>query len=185
MTRLYTRTGDAGTTGLIGGERRSKADLRIHAIGEVDELNAWFGQLRALVVQEPRVSRDELEPMLLEIQAELFELGAQLASPGGTARLCGHQIARIEQWIDRLDDALPPLRNFILPGGSPAAAQAHLARSVCRRAERTLIALREQEPSSQDDMSHQYLNRLSDWLFVLARTLGHAAGAETPWLPRS
>ena len=182
MSRLYTRTGDHGTTGLIGGERRSKADLRIHCIGEVDELNAWLGLLRSAALD------DELAAMMQAAQTELFELGAELAAPGGQPRLTTEQVATVERWIDRLDERLPPLRQFILPGGSTAAAHAHIARAVCRRAERSLTALREQASTGSTEEQGvagcQYLNRLSDWLFVVGRTLARSEGEELPWLPR-
>ena len=179
MSRLYTRTGDHGTTGLIGGERRSKTDLRIHCIGEVDELNAWLGLLRSASLNA------ELAAMVEAAQTELFELGAELAAPGAEPRLTTEQVATVERWIDRLDDDLPPLRQFILPGGSTAAAHAHIARAVCRRAERSLTALREQTSTAELGMAGcQYLNRLSDWLFVVGRTLARSEGEELPWLPR-
>lgn len=179
MSRLYTRTGDHGTTGLIGGERRSKADLRIHCIGEVDELNAWLGLLHAGPIPVA------LKDMIRQVQAELFELGAELASPGGAPRITAEQVSTVERWIDQLDDRLPPLRSFILPGGGTAAANAHLGRAVCRRAERSISALMEREPPvGQESFGAPYLNRLSDWLFTVARTLARDEGEETPWLPR-
>ncbi len=181
MSRLYTRTGDRGTTGLVGGERRAKSNLRIHCIGDVDELNAWMGLLRAAIA-----APGELDGMCREVQTELFELGAELASPGRPPRLSAEQVTIVERWIDALDDRLPALKSFILPGGGLPAAHAHVARAVCRRAERSLNALLEQEPpvGEQETFGPRYLNRLSDWLFVVARTLAHDAGEETPWLPR-
>lgn len=172
---LYTRTGDTGTTGLFGGKRLNKDSIRITAIGDVDELNCQLGVVRSL-------TRDtQMRGFLREIQNILFELGAELAQPA-TSRLVQAHIARMEQFIDRLNDSLPPLENFILPGGAPEAAQCHLARAVCRRAERSLFRLSRTE--HVNSASLQFINRLSDLLFILARNLNHrAATADEPWKP--
>jgi len=177
--KIYTRTGDAGETSLYGGDRRRKDDTRVDAYGEVDELNAWLGLVRA----------QPLDPALgaeLEIiQRDLFALGAQLADIGDAlaprvtkAVVDDAHVARLEQLIDRLDAELPPLRRFILAGGSPSGAALHVARTVCRRAERRIVGL---EPPV-DPVLVRYVNRLSDLLFVLARVANHrAAVAETEW----
>jgi cob(I)alamin adenosyltransferase len=156
--KIYTRTGDRGETSLFGGARVPKDDPRIEAYGTVDELNSFIGAARASWPSSP------LDALLARIQYDLFDIGARLAAPGSD-RFRGADAARIpelEQSIDAMESELPPLRNFILPGGCAAAAQLHVARTVCRRAERLVVALGE-EPSVI------YLNRLSDWLFVAAR----------------
>lgn len=170
---LYTRTGDSGTTGLLGGKRIHKDSLRIQAIGEVDELNCHIGVIRSLCRDE------QINNLLRELQDLLFELGAELAHPT-SSRLIQPHAARVEQFIDRLDESLPPLRTFILPGGDLTAAQCHLARSVCRRAERSLFRLAHTD--HVNSASLQFLNRLSDLLFVVARTMNHRSGtADIPW----
>jgi cob(I)alamin adenosyltransferase len=177
--KIYTRTGDAGQTSLFDGTRVSKADARVDAYGEVDELGAWLGFARA-----QRLDRDLDEP-LAAIQSDLFALGAQLADPGeriaarvSKAAVTGEQVARLERLIDRLEEELPPLRRFILSGGAAAGAALHVARTVCRRAERRVVAL--QPPP--EPLVVTYLNRLSDLLFVLARAANRRAGAaETEW----
>jgi cob(I)alamin adenosyltransferase len=164
--KLYTKTGDDGTTGLIGGDRTSKTSDRIIAIGEVDELNAVIGFVRTYS------AGDSLDPLFANIQNWLFDTGAELACrPGGRfqiSRIGPRQSAALEQSIDAQTAQLPELRAFILPGGSNLAAQIHLARAVCRRAERAVTKLHETEPVSDD--VRRFLNRLSDWLFVSART---------------
>ena len=177
--KIYTRTGDSGETSLFGGTRVRKDDGRVDAYGEVDELNAWLGLVRASRLD------DDLDQELNDLQRTLFALGAQLADPaaavGGRvakAALGDDNVVRLEQLIDRLEAGLPPLRKFILAGGSPAGAALHVARTVCRRAERRMVAL--QPPV--DPILIRYVNRLSDLLFVLARTVNHRAGAtETEW----
>ena len=179
--KIYTRTGDSGETGLFDGTRVSKADPRVAAYGEVDELNAWLGLARASGLD------DELSGMLEQIQRDLFALGSRLADPQHRiaarvtkAQVGGGDIERLEGWIDRLDAGLPPLRRFILAGGSPAGAALHVARTVCRRAERAVVGLGRAEP--QDPEAIVYLNRLSDLLFVMARAANHRAGApEIEW----
>lgn len=172
-TRIYTRTGDRGRTGLLGGRRLGKAHPRIAAIGEVDELNAQLGVVVACGVPQP------LADLVRTLQRRLFDVGAALAGAGGEERL---DAAWLEDRIDQLEDGLPALRAFVLPGGTPAAAHCHVARAVCRRAERSVAALNCREPGLVQVLV--YLNRLSDLLFVLARRLNHEAGAEEPlWKP--
>ncbi len=172
-SRLYTRTGDQGRTGLGDGRRVRKSGSRVAALGEVDELNAALG-LAAAWNEQP-----EVHGLLLELQRQLFELGAELADPDHP-RITADKVSGLEKLIDRFEAGLPPLRAFILPGGNPASAQLHLARAVCRRAERTLWQLAEQE--AVNSASLQYLNRLSDLLFVLARRM---MPEEVPWKPES
>ena len=185
MPRIYTRTGDRGETGLVDGSRTSKADRRVSLYGEVDELNCVIGQAVAGLDAEPFA---ELRADLARIQAELFELGALLADPGrcralgdGTSEDQGPDGAALEPVIDRLATDLPPLRVFILPGGTPAAATLHLARTVCRRVERAAVAGRG-EGLAIPDGAVVYLNRLSDLLFIAARLANHAVGHDdVPW----
>ena len=179
--KIYTKTGDRGETGLFGGPRVRKDDPRVEAYGDVDELNAFIGLVRC----EPLGER--IGPLLAAIQNELFDLGAELASPEpermGTKRVAAEQIARLELAIDEHEAGLTPLAAFILPGGVRAAALLHVARTVCRRAERRVVALSRQETISYDVIV--YLNRLSDLLFVLARAANHAAGCgDVPWQSR-
>ena len=177
--KIYTRTGDTGETSLFGGTRVQKSDPRVDAYGDVDELNACLGLARASGADA------EIEAELLRLQRDLFALGAQLADPGEKlaarvtkAVLGDDDVARLEQVIDRLEAELAPLRRFILAGGSPAGAALHVARAVCRRAERRMVAL---EPAV-DTVLLRYVNRLSDLLFVLARVVNRRAGApETEW----
>ncbi len=177
MTRIYTRTGDAGETGLIGGRRVPKDHPRVVAYGALDELNSALGAARAFLADE------EIGALLERIQRELFALGAEVAAPGpspGGPHATAAQVAALEREIDRFDAALPPLRAFILPGGTPAGSLLHLARTINRRAERRLIALGRSEAVNPE--IGRYLNRLSDLLFVLARTVNQRAGAsETVW----
>jgi cob(I)alamin adenosyltransferase len=178
--KIYTKTGDRGDTGLFGGPRVSKDAPRIEAYGTVDELNSVLGTVRAQGTEGP------LDALLGQIQNELFALGAQLATPDPaahrTALIGPAQIAALEAAIDRFEEPLEPLQQFILPGGTPVAAQLHLARTVCRRAERRLVSLVHQaaEPIAGDLVI--YLNRLSDFLFVLARAVNHQNGyPDVPW----
>jgi cob(I)alamin adenosyltransferase len=179
--KIYTKTGDGGETGLFGGGRVSKAHGRVEAYGAIDELNSVIGWA---ITQQ----RDEaIGEQLLAVQADLFTIGAQLATPEGSrARrpvvpdLPESRIGELEQWIDELQANLPELRHFILPGGSAPGAALHLARTVCRRAERRVVALRELEAIEPSTIT--YLNRLSDLLFVLARSVNQQARiAEQPW----
>jgi cob(I)alamin adenosyltransferase len=180
LSRIYTKTGDGGDTGLGDGSRVRKDHLRIDAIGEVDELNAVLGLLHAHCPDAP-------EPELLRgVQNDLFDLGGDLCFPNadnetGMLRITAGQSERLERAIDRLNERLEPLRSFILPGGSPAAAWLHSARTVCRRAERAVVALRAAEPIN--DSVLVYLNRLSDLLFVLARIANDDGRADVKWVP--
>lgn len=170
--RIYTRGGDAGETGLIGGHRVPKDHPRVEAYGAVDELNAHLGAAR------PQVDDPELGALLDRIQHRLFDLGAELASPaaasGKTGAAGSGEIQALEDAIDRYQETLPPLREFILPGGTPLAASLHVARTVARRAERRVVTLARGEPVRPEVL--RYLNRLSDLLFVLARAANHRAG---------
>lgn len=163
--KIYTKTGDSGETGLVGGKRLGKDSLRICAYGEVDELNAFLGVCRTL--NPPK----DLADMLHLIQRELFDLGADLATPLDSKvpvpRVQKQQIGQLERWIDQIDEKLPPLRNFVLPGGCLLAANFHAARTVCRRAERAIVALQKSEGIGENIVV--YMNRLSDLLFVMAR----------------
>ena len=183
-TRIYTKTGDDGTTGLFGGTRVRKDHLRIETYGTVDELNSIIGV--ALTESRPA----NLAEQLRSISSVLFTLGADLATPldpppaYDIPRIDSEHIAELERWIDGHDDALEPLKSFILPGGTPGAAHLHVARTVCRRAERNAVAL----ASYEDVGAHvvRYLNRLSDYLFTAARAANAAQGvADVPWRPRS
>ena len=176
LTRIYTRTGDDGQTGLANGERLAKDHPRIEALGTVDELNSQLGVVLAL---DP--PSDLVEP-LREIQHRLFDLGGELATPG-SAVIDDDLIVDLEQTLDDLNAGLPPLKEFILPGGNLIAAQCHLVRTVCRRAERALLRLSCQEPVNSASL--RYLNRLSDLLFVIARLLARQdGGEEILWQPR-
>jgi cob(I)alamin adenosyltransferase len=182
LNRIYTRTGDAGTTRLATGATVSKTDRRVEAYGAVDETNACLGMARVHLTQDA-----ELDAMLARIQNELFDLGADLATPakadeaeGSKLRILDSQVARLEGEIDSLNDRLPALQSFILPGGTPGAAALHLGRTVCRRAERKAVRLIESgEPVSGPAM--RYLNRLSDFLFVAARWANGQGQAEVFW----
>lgn len=167
LSKIYTRTGDDGTTGLGDGSRTQKDSLRVEAYGTVDELNSAIGVLIATLDDE------NLSSILLDIQHDLFDLGGELCIPG-TSIIGDAQIDRLEQELDKLNADLPPLKDFILPGGSLPAAQAHLARTIGRRAERRVISLARQE--AVNEAAIRYLNRLSDLLFVLARTTARASG---------
>lgn len=181
MVKIYTKTGDKGETGLFGGKRVKKHNSRIVAYGEIDELNALLGVARGL-------NKDsKVDEILQKIQNDLFDLGAMLASPDRT-RLEGkaagfirkEDVSFLEEAIDRMDRELPPLRSFILPGGSELASSLHLARTVCRRAEREIVSLAEKEPVDEEILC--YVNRLSDFLFVLARWANLKEGiSETRW----
>ncbi len=182
--KIYTKKGDAGETGLFGGARVSKDHVRIDAYGNLDELNAVLG----LAIAEKRLPQS-LEGSLQRVQSELFQLGAELATPGGKStgiRLVGsEQIHALEREIDEMEKKLQPLRAFILPGGSVASAWLHLARTVSRRAERGIVSLHQEEELRPEVL--QYINRLSDYLFVCARLANHEAGhPDVPWeAPRS
>jgi cob(I)alamin adenosyltransferase len=176
--KIYTKTGDGGETGLFGGARVSKSSLRVSTYGEVDELNSALGVVRLHSIDEER------DALLARIQSELFDVGAELASkPGkelGIARISDADVELLERAIDRAEEHLPELRTFILPGGSPAASYLHVARTVCRRAERSLVELAGVEDVRPELV--RYLNRLSDLLFVLARFANARAGvSDVPW----
>ncbi|MFT6828622.1 MAG: cob(I)alamin adenosyltransferase [Roseivirga sp.] len=180
--KIYTKTGDSGTTSLLGGARVSKADLRIDAYGTVDELNSFLGLLRDQPVNENR------KDILKEIQDRLFTLGAELASEPGKDNivkpdLMDSDIQLLENEMDAMDEHLAPLKNFILPGGHPSISYAHIARTVCRRAERICIALSEESPVAP--IVIQYLNRLSDYFFILGRKMAKELSVEeVKWEPR-
>jgi cob(I)alamin adenosyltransferase len=179
--RIYTRKGDSGETDLLGGIRVPKDHVRINAYGNVDELNAQLGLFRA-VIEEATI-----DSLLAEIQTRLFEAGAELAGPdrtGATGRtIRSEDVDSLEKAIDRLESALPPLTHFVLPGGTDAACHAHVARCVCRRAERSVVRLLRSEPS--ETVVLRYLNRLSDLLFVLSRWANQQAGVpDVTWSDR-
>ncbi|MBK7664397.1 MAG: cob(I)yrinic acid a,c-diamide adenosyltransferase [Sterolibacteriaceae bacterium] len=167
LSKIYTRTGDEGTTGLGDGSRTAKDSLRIHALGDVDELNSIIGLL--LVEELPEATRS----LLTDVQHDLFDLGGELSIPGMTL-LADDGVGRLERELDAMNDTLDPLKEFILPGGTQAAALAHMARAVCRRAERSIVSLSTAEKVRESP--RHYLNRLSDLLFVLSRFLNRAAG---------
>jgi cob(I)alamin adenosyltransferase len=183
LNRIYTRTGDDGTTALGSGERRPKYDLRIAAYGTVDETNAAIGVVR-LHLAEAR----ELDRMLGLIQNDLFDLGADLAVPEreGKAerlRMLATQVERLEHDIDRLNEKLAPLTSFILPGGTPAAAHLHVARTICRRAERVMVELAAKPDEPVSAAAIHYINRLSDFLFVAARVMNDNGAGDVLWVP--
>ncbi|MFN7086099.1 MAG: cob(I)yrinic acid a,c-diamide adenosyltransferase [Burkholderiales bacterium] len=173
LTRIYTRTGDNGSTGLADGSRIAKDASRIEAIGAVDELNSNLGVLLAEDMPEA------VRACLVDVQHDLFDLGGELSLPGHPVLAASH-VARLEAALDDFNATLPPLTDFILPGGSRAAALTHVARAVCRRAERRLVALAQREAVAAPLL--QYLNRLSDLLFVVSRLLNrHAGGSDVLW----
>ena len=174
LSKIYTRTGDDGSTGLGDGSRVSKESVRVEAYGTVDEANSAIGIVLA-IANIPEAVRH----CLVEVQHELFDLGGELCIPGHRM-ITSAQVSRLEQALDQFNDALPPLKEFILPGGGPAAAACHLARAICRRAERRTWTLARQETVAEEAL--QYLNRLSDLMFVLARVLArHEQGSEVLW----
>lgn len=183
LNRIYTRTGDKGSTALASGERRSKADLRIETYGTVDETNSCIGLAR--LHAEPA-----LDAMLGMIQNDLFDLGADLATPESAEppkweplRVVAAQVKRLEAEIDLLNAELSPLKSFVLPAGSPTSAALHLARTVCRRAERLAVALAAVEGEVVSAEALQYLNRLSDFLFVASRAANANGAADVLWVP--
>jgi len=181
LNKIYTRTGDDGTTALGNGERRKKYDLRVAAYGTVDEANAVIGLAR---VAGPA---PQLDHMLARIQNDLFDLGADLATPEGAdlpyqpLRIVEAQVDRLEREIDELNGPLAPLKSFVLPGGTPVAAQLHLARTVSRRAERLVVELAEREPVGEPAL--RYMNRLSDFLFVAGRVANEDGAGDVLWVP--
>ena len=185
LNKIYTRTGDNGTTGLVAGPRRKKHDLRVESYGEVDEANSCVGLARQHLAGHPSLDR-----MLLRIQNDLFDLGADLAAPETGEKLAYEplrivqaQVDRLEREIDRLNADLEPLRSFVLPGGTPAAAALHLARTVARRAERRIVALQDSEGETVSVAAVAYINRLSDFLFVAARWVNDKGRTDILWVP--
>ncbi len=184
LNRIYTRTGDQGTTALAAGGRRPKHDLRIEAYGTVDETNACLGLVRI------HTAGHEIDPMLGRIQNDLFDLGADLATvetdkplPYEPLRITQEQVDRLEREIDGLNGELSVLRSFVLPGGTPAAAALHLARTVCRRAERHVVELTEKPGEKVSPEAVKYLNRLSDFLFVASRYVNDKGALDVLWVP--
>jgi cob(I)alamin adenosyltransferase len=185
LNRIYTRAGDDGTTALGTGERRKKYDLRIAAYGTLDEVNAVIGLARLHTAEDAH-----FDGLLGRIQNDLFDVGADLCLPGkgkgpGGARLSvtDAQVTWLEQEIDRLNAELEPLKSFVLPGGTPAAAYLHLARTVCRRAERLMVELKDKPGESVASEALKYINRLSDFLFVASRWVNDKGGRDVLWVP--
>lgn len=185
LNKIYTRTGDNGTTGLVVGPRRKKHDLRVESYGEVDEANSVIGLARQHLADFPALDR-----MLMRVQNDLFDLGADLATPETgrkldyePLRIAQAQVDRLEKEIDVLNADLEPLRSFVLPGGTPAAAALHLARTVARRAERRIVALQDSEGETVSAAAVAYINRLSDFLFVAARWVNDKGRADILWVP--
>ena len=178
LNKIYTRTGDDGSTGLVGGGRISKADPLMAAIGDVDEANSAIGVALASIDDEPTATT------LRRVQNELFDLGADLATPldmEGGLRVTADQIDRLEREIDAMNDHLSPLTSFVLPGGAAGAAQLHLARAIVRRAERSAVAATADKALNPRALT--YINRLSDWLFVAARRLNNLGASDVLWVP--
>ncbi|MBO9498696.1 MAG: cob(I)yrinic acid a,c-diamide adenosyltransferase [Novosphingobium sp.] len=182
LTKIYTRTGDDGTTGLVDGSRCNKAEPRFEAIGAVDELNSALGLLAVALAADARLAG------VIRVQNDLFDLGADLATPGDdfvpsemVLRIVPSQVTALEHAIDALNEDLEPLRSFILPGGSESAARAHVARAAARLAERRMVALAGSEPVNPAAL--HYINRLSDYLFVLARAINAGAAGDVLWQP--
>jgi cob(I)alamin adenosyltransferase len=187
LNRIYTRTGDDGTTALGTGERRAKNDLRIEAYGTIDEANSAIGLARVATASDAVCAR--VDTMLLCVQNDLFDLGADLCVPPTVEdatpplRIAQSQVDRLERTIDELNAELAPLRSFVLPGGSPAGAALHLARTVTRRAERLLVALADAPGEEVGGPALRYVNRLSDFLFVAARYVNQKRDADVLWVP--
>jgi cob(I)alamin adenosyltransferase len=184
LNRIYTKTGDDGTTGLVRGPRRSKDDLRVEAFGTVDEANSAIGLARLHSASMPK-----LDSLLARLQNDLFDLGSDLATPGEdkdaehpSLRITAAQTAWLEQQIDHFNEGLHPLTSFVLPGGTPLAAALHMARTVSRRAERLVVSLRREEPETSPE-ALKYLNRLSDLLFVLGRVANANGELDVLWKP--
>lgn len=186
LSKIYTRTGDDGLTGLVGGMRVKKTSSKVASYGEIDELNSHLGICSTLATSERALP---IKNMLNIIQNELFDIGSELATPHdasweGMPKTEAHHVTKLEQWIDELNQGLPELSSFILPGGTVLNAHLHVARTVCRRAERSILTLREEE--SVSDYIIQYTNRLSDLLFVMARAVVVNEGIpEYLWVPGS
>ena len=187
LNKIYTRTGDDGTTGLTSGPRRLKSDLRVETYGTVDEINACIGLVR---LHTSGAEYGHIDVMLMRIQNDLFDLGADLSTPDDgqppayePLRIVASQVLRLESDIDYLNVSIPPLRSFILPGGSAASAALHLARTVSRRAERLMVALAKIEGEVVSQEALQYINRLSDFLFVAARAVNDNGANDVLWVP--
>jgi len=184
LNRIYTKTGDDGTTALGSGERRLKSDLRVDAYGTVDETNAAIGIARLHLKNEA-----EVDAIMDRVQNDLFDLGADFAVPEGESapkerlRIVEAQVVRLEAEIDKLNTSLKPLRSFVLPGGEPSAAYLHLARTICRRAERLAVLLSQQKTEKVNPAAIRYLNRLSDLLFVAARYVNGRGERDVLWVP--
>jgi cob(I)alamin adenosyltransferase len=194
LNKIYTRTGDDGTTGLGNGERRPKFDRRVAAYGEVDETNSAIGLARVVTAASSDPDLMAIDAMLERIQNDLFDLGADLCTPEprrvesrkptrAPLRILMSQVAWLEAAIDKLNADLSPLRSFVLPGGAPAAAALHLARAICRRAERRIVALAAGEGEAVSAAAIAYTNRLSDFLFVAARAANDRGKADVLWVP--
>jgi cob(I)alamin adenosyltransferase len=186
LNRIYTRTGDEGSTALGSGERRPKFDLRVAAYGTVDETNAAIGLARLTARSESPV----IDDMLLAIQNDLFDLGADLCTPDTgkdlgyePLRIVESQVNRLEEEIDQLNADLEPLKSFVLPSGTPTAAALHLARTISRRAERLMVELAANEQEKVGEPALKYINRLSDFLFVASRAVNKIAGGDVLWTP--
>ncbi|MCA2376732.1 cob(I)yrinic acid a,c-diamide adenosyltransferase [Agrobacterium sp. 22-211-1] len=185
LNKIYTRTGDKGTTALVSGPRRLKHDLRVEAYGTVDETNSAIG-----IVRLHTNGLEKLDAMLFRIQNDLFDLGADLATPDSgeplsyePLRILESQVTRLENEIDELNATLEPLTSFVLPGGNAAAASLHMARTICRRAERLMVALSVTENEIVSPAAIKYANRLSDFLFVAARFANDTGKADILWVP--
>ncbi len=189
LNRIYTKTGDAGHTGLGDGARVWKHDVRVAAYGDVDEANATIG-LAASICDQSENEQAAIRETLLEIQQDLFDVGADLCVPGedneqdgSKLRVTSAQVDRLERIIDEQNARLAPLESFVLPGGSTLAAHLHLARTVARRAERSVVALLEEQSAATNELTAVYLNRLGDLLFVLARVANDLGGSDVLWVP--
>ncbi|MFB2550414.1 cob(I)yrinic acid a,c-diamide adenosyltransferase [Ensifer soli] len=185
LNKIYTRTGDDGTTGLVDGPRRPKHDIRVEAYGTVDETNALLG-----LVRQSTAGADPVDAMLMRIQNDLFDLGADLATPDTgkppayePLRIVQSQVERLEREIDLLNAELSPLTSFVLPGGSAASAALHVARTVARRAERQMVALAASEGETVSAAALAYINRLSDFLFVAGRYMNEKGASDVLWVP--
>lgn len=181
LTKIYTKIGDKGSTGLVNGSKVSKSSTRIHSYGTVDELNAQIGMLSDLIASERNNKLETTRNQLYRIQNELFDLGAELATPPAhfnedeQQSVSDKDILLLESEMDEYLKQLQPLKNFVIPGGNIINSQAHIARTVCRRAERNLVELKKEEPETRD-ITIAYLNRLSDWLFVIGRMVSQVLG---------
>lgn len=190
LSKIYTKTGDDGTTGLVSGERIRKDAARVHAYGEVDELNSVLGVILIEAARDSSEFASRIRSILAPVQHDLFDLGADLATPvapneapGAALRIVPSQTQRLESAIDGLNANLKPLNSFVLPGGTPLAAQLHIGRTVARRAERSVVTLLATEPDQTSAESVRYLNRLSDLLFVAARVANADGTLDVLWKP--